>query len=474
MTPPAAGVTGLTESARDALVELVSAYLVRSNGPTGADQPVEVVEANVVASGRPGIVDVVARTGERTIHLALGLREPGGETRFMAGDDDPVLGVFEDTDGLAVAFDALHDAEVVTILLREVLGLEADPGRVRQIRQTPDSVTLALEDRLSFTIFTELMAGPRPGLGLLLALDEVGFNHIAAPVAVWRRSGRELGIVQEFLAGASSGRALAVTSVRDLYASGGPPELAGGDFGAEAHRLGTMTARMHLGLEQAFGRRQGDVGSWADALVAAVEPVAPTLLDRPDVVVLLEELRALTVPCTGIRTHGDFHIGRVARTEQGWYVTDFASGGRPFVSAGIVEGPARRRSEPTGPGWRRTRSRSTGRRWPMWPTCCGPWGRWRPTPPSSATRKAGRGWASWPRPGSCGTGGPSSPATWEWPGSAAWCPRTRSGAGARERLRTREGGGQTGPPAATVSGSWGGVPTGTECQGRADRCVSES
>jgi len=55
-------------------------------------------------------------------------------------------------------------------------------------------------------------------------------------------------------------------------------------------------------------------------------------------IVLFEELRALTVPCFATRTHGDFHIGRVARTEQGWYVTDFSSGGRPTVTAGIVDG----------------------------------------------------------------------------------------------------------------------------------------
>jgi maltokinase len=222
-----------------------------------------------------------------------------------------------------------------------VTGQEADPAPVRQIRHTPDSVTLALEDRLALTVFSELVDGPRPGLGLLLALDQVGFNHIAAPVALWRRSGRDLGIVQEFLPGASSGRALAVTSVRDLYASGGPPELAGGDFGAEAHRLGTMAARMHLGLEEAFGRRQGDVGAWADAIEEALRPVAPTLLDRPDVSLLLEELRALKVPCYATRTHGDFHIGRVARTEQGWYVTDFSSGGQPTTVAAITgPGPA--------------------------------------------------------------------------------------------------------------------------------------
>jgi len=336
VTPSGAGVAGLTESARDALAELVTSYLARTGDDGGAS--VQVLEAEVLSRGRPGILDVVARVGERTVHLPLGLRDPGGENRFLAGDEDPVLGVYEDDDGLAVAFDALHDAEVATSLLRHVVGEDADPGRVRQIRHTPDSVTLALEDRLAFTVFLELVEGPRAGLGLLLALDEVGFNHIAAPVAVWRRSGRDLGIVQEYLAGASSGRALAVTSVRDLYASGGPPELAGGDFGAEAHRLGTMTARMHLGLDQAFGRRPGDVRAWADALEEAVRPVAPMLLDRPDVGVLLDELRALAVPCHGIRTHGDFHIGRVARTEQGWYVTDFSPGGSPMMNSGVVVG----------------------------------------------------------------------------------------------------------------------------------------
>jgi maltokinase len=333
------GVVGLTDGARQALAGIVSTHVARTEGWDTGGVPVRVLEAEVVSPRRPGIVDVVARVGDRVLHLPIGLRPPGADTRFLTGNDDPVLGVFEDAEGPAVAFDALRDAEVVTELLRHVAAQDADPARVRQIRATDRLVTLALEDRLAFTVFTDVVEGPRPGLELLLALDEVGFNHIAAPLAVWRRGGRDLGIVQEYLAGASTGWALAVTSVRDLYASGGPPDMAGGDFGTEAHRLGTMTARMHLGLDQAFGRRPGQAGAWADRLQEAVQSVAPTLLDRPDVVTLLDDLRALQVPCHAIRTHGDFHLGRVARTEQGWHVIDFEPGGRSGTTAGVVPPP---------------------------------------------------------------------------------------------------------------------------------------
>ncbi|HTT86390.1 MAG TPA: hypothetical protein VMF60_03385, partial [Acidimicrobiales bacterium] len=65
----------------------------------------------------------------------------------------------------------------------------------------------------------------------------------------------------------------------------------------------------------------------------------------------LDDLRALAVPCHAIRTHGDFHIGRVARTEQGWYVTDFSTGGRPATGAGITppaEDPATVPAQSTG------------------------------------------------------------------------------------------------------------------------------
>jgi maltokinase len=293
-----------------------------------------VIDAEVLAPGRPGIIDVIARSASRVVHVPFGLRAAEEEARFLGDGEDPVVGLFEDDDGIAIAFDATRDAEVAALLLRVVAGREVEPSLVRQVREDPASVTLAMEDRVAFTVFNEVVDGPRPDLEVLLALDRAGFNHLAAPLAVWRRAGRDLGIVQEYLAGASSGYALALTSVRDLYASGGPPELAGGDFGAEAHRLGTMTARMHLGLDQAFGRRVGDASEWAHDIEDTLRAFAPDQVERPEVDELLGQLRSLQVPCQTIRTHGDFHLGRTVRTEQGWYVSDFRPGGHSIAGSG--------------------------------------------------------------------------------------------------------------------------------------------
>ncbi len=352
MSAAETGVVDVSDSARAALADLVSTYAARRPGwdvelGAGGAGPVRVLEAEMLCPGRPGIVDVVAELGGRLVHVAFGLRAPEEDTWFIPDGDDAVLGSLVDDDGAAVVFDATRDAAVSAMLLERVSGEVVQPSLVHNLRDDKGSVTLAMEDRIAFTVYNEVVDGPRPDLELFLALDEVGFNHLAAPLAVWRRSGRDLGVAQEYLAGASSGYALALTSVRDLYASGGPPELAGGDFGAEAHRLGTMTARMHLGLDKAFGRRPGDVGRWAVGIEDALRPLSTHVLERPDVEELLVELRALQVSSQAIRTHGDFHLGRTCRTDQGWYVVDFATGGSPTSMAGAVidsddEGPVYR------------------------------------------------------------------------------------------------------------------------------------
>ena len=60
---------------------------------------------------------------------------------------------------------------------------------------------------------------PRPDVDFMVALEESGFNHVAAPLVRWTWEGCDLGVVQEPLADRSAGWALALTSLRDFYAA---------------------------------------------------------------------------------------------------------------------------------------------------------------------------------------------------------------------------------------------------------------
>jgi maltokinase len=321
---------------------VVATYAARRPGWDTAGAAARVVDVVQLRAGRPGLLDVVAEVGRRLVHVPLGLRAPGEELSIVADGEDPLLGTVDDGEGAAVAFDALRDTETAALLLAHVAGRRVDPHLVRPVHQDDASVTMAMEERYAFTVFNALLTGPRPDVEVLWSLDEAGFNHLPAPLQRWRRADWDLGMVQEHLAGSSIGLALALTSVRDLYGSGGPPELAGGDFGAEAHRLGTTAARMHLALERAYGRRPATIELWAEGVEAALQSRRPHQADRPETMTLLGELRAVSSEGAAsageaIRTHGDFHLGRVWRTEQGWYVGDFGPAGVPPSAA---TGPA--------------------------------------------------------------------------------------------------------------------------------------
>jgi maltokinase len=293
---------------------------------------IELVDVELLHPGRPGVLDVVAEMDGRLAHAVFGLRRPGDELHVVGPVEDPALGFFEDADGMAVLVDALHDADATRLLLHAVAGSGIDrppepsgstrqhPGEVVSlVSDSADATVLGIDRRFSLSVFPWLRRGRHPGVTVLAGLDEAGFNHVAAPVALWRRSGRDLGAVQEFLTGASGGWALALASLRDLFADGGPPDAAGGDFSSEALALGTMTARMHLALDRAFGRRPGDPAAWASEVEQRVEGsgLHPAL----------EVLRRAEVRPPTIRVHGDFHLGRTARTDHGWVLVDTMPGG---------------------------------------------------------------------------------------------------------------------------------------------------
>lgn len=306
---------------RDDLVPLVAAWLARR----GAEQvKAEVIEVERMAAGRPGLLDVVARVDGRLAHLVVGLHARGTELRALAGAEDAVLGEVVDEAGPAIAVDALFDADLAPLVFEAIVG--GPVGVVSIVGDDDRAVVLDVDDRCSFSVFPWLTEGPHPGVEMLVSLDEVGFNHLAAPLALWRRRGRDLGIVQDLLPEAADGWALARTSLRDLYGARIDPEAAGGDFADEARALGTMAARLHLASARAFGRRIGRAADAADEIEAVIEgssadTAAPRLAET------LAALRASSIRAPLVRTHGDLHLGRTARTNQGWVVADWRPGG---------------------------------------------------------------------------------------------------------------------------------------------------
>lgn len=138
--------------------------------------------------------------------------------------------------------------------------------------------------------------------------------------------------VSEFLPTATDGWLLAQTSVRDLYAqpAGTSPKAAGGDFGPEARRLGKATARVHHDLATSLptGRMEPEeLEQVAQGMIRhlhqAAERVEELTRYIPALSAAFEELGRLDKPVQTQRVHGDFHLGQVMRTVNGWVLLDF-------------------------------------------------------------------------------------------------------------------------------------------------------
>jgi maltokinase len=310
-----------------ALRTLVQAWYSHRSDTEMPAEAITIRRAEVLRSGRPGLLDVVAEMSGRLAHVVVGLRSVGDETHFLRAGDEVALGLWEADDGLAVCTEALHDAQLAPLLLATLRGVEPRNGRIGILHDDDEAMVLDCGDRGDLTVFPWLGEQPNAAVDLAVALERVGFNHVAAPLVRWQWEGRDLGVVQEPIEGRSGGWAIALTSLRDLYASGGTPERAGGDFGSEAQALGTMLARMHLALDRAFGRRPEPVAEWVEMAEAELSEGDPSLLSSPDVAELIAQLRASDAKLPAIRTHGDFQLARTSRTDQGWLVTDFRPGG---------------------------------------------------------------------------------------------------------------------------------------------------
>ncbi len=269
---------------------------------------------------------IVAAPGAR-YQLLVGQR-PGGEAaEFLSGREDALIGAVAS----CYYYDATVDPEMALQLLRVVSGGVEHAERVRPVSAEQSNTSLVYDDRIILKVFRRLAEGANPDVDVTTALAAAGFAHVARPVASWRVEGVDLAFAQQFLAGGSEGWALALTSLRDFYnGDNDDPAEAGGDFAGEARRLGSMTARMHLAMAEAFGIErawlaEGAFGELIDDVARRLD-AATSILGNDlagDAASLLDRLRAVPDPGPALRVHGDYHLGQVMRTDTGWYVLDF-------------------------------------------------------------------------------------------------------------------------------------------------------
>jgi maltokinase len=246
-----------------------------------------------------------------------------------------------------IAFDAVHDSDAMSHLLQalgsgEAVGDVSFHGEVENAPLTnrlfggeQSNSSVVYGDELILKLFRKLSVGVNPDLEVSSALAEAGCDVIAPPLAWYQLESdtqpATLGLLQPYFKGGTDGWLLAITSVRDLLADpANTAEDAGGDFAPESERLGEVTGILHKDLRRALGSRPAgasDHRATAEQMIerlgVAVESVE-TLGEFADEIRSVFE-QAAEAPVTDDlqRIHGDYHLGQVMRTDQGWVVLDF-------------------------------------------------------------------------------------------------------------------------------------------------------
>jgi maltokinase len=248
-------------------------------------------------------------------------------------------------------YDALHDKEVTSLWLQAMADQSTVDGvsfvRVVEPEEIPvresslalsaeqSNTSLVFGDAAILKVFRRLEAGLNPDIEIHAALGKLGGRHVARLMGyvsaeldsgVW-----SLGMLQEYMTTASDGWQLATTSVRDLMAEADlHAEEAGGDFAAEAHRLGVSTAEVHADLAEAFGTTTLDKAELADRAAAMNARLTAALVEVPELAEVADGLRKAYADFSELpgqvvaqRVHGDLHLGQVLRTAYRWVILDF-------------------------------------------------------------------------------------------------------------------------------------------------------
>ena len=375
------------------LLDLLTEWLPRQRWFPG--RGARLAEISVVS-------DVLLRAGDPALrHLIIETELPSGPARFQV-----LVGYRRDLPGeltgalighhLGVAcYDALYDPELADVLLRGIIQQRLvdhvrfmreptapsfasdEPGAPggdvagRVLGAEQSNTSLVFGDQAILKVLRRLFPGANPDLEIASALARRGSARVAAPYG-WVETDLDgepvlLGVLSQYLAGASDGWTLALATLRQLHARRGaggqeypaeqpPADNAGNErpgasataglpFAAEARLLGQATAELHADMAGAFGSRNMTAAELAD-LAASLHgklsdavAVVPALRDyETRIRAAYDAVAHLAEPVAVQRIHGDYHLGQVLHASQGWVALDFE--GEPAVPLTVRRAPA--------------------------------------------------------------------------------------------------------------------------------------
>jgi len=287
---------------------------------------------------------------------------------FTAGSVEQRMeyAVLGNDDG-SVVYDAVHDPLATSLLLGHLAAgddleslsfVNADEvdatltGRLMTAEQSNTSIVYG--DDLILKLFRRLQPGANPDIEVTKALSDAGCLVVARPLAwfdgVVEGQTTTLGLLQPFLKNSSEGWAMATASVRDLFAEGDlHADEVGGDFAGESERLGVATGEVHLLMAQVLTsavvsaeesrRTAHQMHERLDAALTIVPELAPY---ADGLRTAYDEIAARTAPVPVQRVHGDYHLGQVLRTQDGWVLLDFeGEPARPLSERRALMSPLR-------------------------------------------------------------------------------------------------------------------------------------
>ena len=280
---------------------------------------------------------------------------------FVGWWEEPELG------GFVHAYDALHDREAMAGWLRafdqavptgdlewhRLPGHELDTEAHSTLFSGEQSnSSLAFGDDALLKVFRKVTPGVNPDIAVHQVLTEAGSDHVAHLYGWLEVPGDaplQLAMLQQFLRTATDGWDAALASVRNLFAEADlHADEVGGDFAAEAARLGESLAEVHQTLAAHFPTHVRSLDQQAELAAAMAARLDAALEVVPELAKYADGLRtrfAAVAEVPGVQVqqvHGDLHLGQTLRTVKGWKIVDFeGEPAKPLAERVLPDSPWR-------------------------------------------------------------------------------------------------------------------------------------